>query len=57
VRHRTSPNFGAQAEGIDSDRLVEMLLEHMESFGTGGGSAGAGAAASVSAKKRKKERA
>ncbi|MBP5233893.1 MAG: MoxR family ATPase [Planctomycetes bacterium] len=56
LRHRISPNFGAQAEGINSDRLVEMLLEHMESFGIGGGAAVA-APSSVSAKKRKKERA
>ena len=28
LRHRISPNFGAQAEGITSDKLVEMLLEN-----------------------------
>ena len=27
LRHRISPNFGAQAEGVTSDKLVEMLLE------------------------------
>jgi len=26
-RHRIAPNFAAQAEGITSDRLVEMILE------------------------------
>ncbi|MFW5829285.1 MAG: hypothetical protein ACOCXA_03395 [Planctomycetota bacterium] len=29
MRHRISPNFAAQAEGITSDLLVDRLLEHM----------------------------
>ena len=29
LRHRISPNFGAQAEGITSDKLIDMLLKHM----------------------------
>ncbi|PCJ60898.1 MAG: AAA family ATPase [Planctomycetota bacterium] len=28
-RHRISPNFGAQAEGINSDKLVERLIEEI----------------------------
>lgn len=33
LRHRLSPNFGAQAEGITSDKLIDMLLEHVPQNG------------------------
>jgi hypothetical protein len=29
LRHRVACNFQAQAEGVDSVRVVEMLLEHV----------------------------
>ena len=29
MRHRLAPNFAAQAEGLDSVKLVRMLLEHV----------------------------
>lgn len=29
LRHRIAPNYSAQAAGVNSDRLIEMLLEHV----------------------------
>lgn len=29
LRHRIAPNYTAQAAGVNSDRLIEMLLEHV----------------------------
>ncbi|OYW18550.1 MAG: AAA family ATPase [Planctomycetales bacterium 12-60-4] len=31
LRHRIAPNYTAQAAGVNSDRLIEMLLEHVVS--------------------------
>jgi len=29
LRHRISPNFGAQAEGLGSDEIVARLIEEV----------------------------
>jgi MoxR-like ATPase len=35
LRHRVMPSFAGEAEGMNSDKIVKMLLEHVKEPGPG----------------------